>query len=473
MPSDVLDRDAQFVDALFREREARGITWATRARILYATFGGTLSVFTSPSFGDLVVTEGLVLLGVLLCFYMLSLARRQVHLQRAGLLGVSYDLLALYMLPVSWYFAVRQAHPDVSLVFLVKSDAIMIGLSLLAVNALALRPLYLVIFTVGATVQQAIFLALAFADPRTVLTNDPIGSSMGPAMHPWFASWRVLVVALIGAFMVALARSVRSMIRHQVEVELESRRMREDEAERIAEGKMTALASLVAGIAHEVNNPLGALASNVDALGRAAEMDPTHARRDRRAVVLQSTRAGATQAIERIRSLVDSLRAFAQLDRSESGTVDVRAGLEASLALIPETVRGRVEVVREYLEIPRVEGSPIALNQVFHTVLENAFEAIDGEGVVTVRLEPWSDGALVTISDTGRGIPALDLQHVFELRFSSKRRVGMGLGLPTARRIVRDHGGRIEIDSRVGEGTTVRIRLPQTRERSLDSASFD
>lgn len=258
--------------------------------------------------------------------------------------------------------------------------------------------------------------------------------------------------------------------------------LRETQAHLVQSEKMAALGDLVAGVAHEINTPLGAVRSNTDltrralakvrgALGDASAIDNA-----RRFVDRAEQLAGVSlDACGRINEIVRSLRNFARLDEAERKPADLREGLESTLTLVAHLLRDRIEVKREYGELPPLDCHPNQLNQVFLNILVNAAQAIEGPGTITVRASLSSasenpDGPgtarptpeiLVEIADSGPGIPAENLRRIFDPGFTTKGvGVGTGLGLSICYRIVADHRGRIEVDSAPGRGTTFRIHLP-------------
>ena len=118
-------------------------------------------------------------------------------------------------------------------------------------------------------------------------------------------------------------------------------------------------------------------------------------------------------------------------------------------------------MIKDYEDIPEIECRPKELNQVFMTLLTNAFQAMDGEGELRLRVSSRNDQAVVEISDNGKGIPPEKLESLFDIGFGAKQaRMSMGLGLPTAKNTVDGHGGELSVESELGKGTTVRITLP-------------
>jgi signal transduction histidine kinase len=155
------------------------------------------------------------------------------------------------------------------------------------------------------------------------------------------------------------------------------------------------------------------------------------------------------------------LRNFARLDEAERKKADLHEGIESTLTLVAHELKGRVTVIKDFGDIPEIECYPNQLNQVFMNMLINASQAIEGEG--EIRIRTWQqDGTIrIAISDSGKGIPPEFQSKVFDPGFTTKRAgLGTGLGLSICLKIVEDHGGRIELESNVGRGTTFTIVLP-------------
>jgi signal transduction histidine kinase len=239
----------------------------------------------------------------------------------------------------------------------------------------------------------------------------------------------------------------------------------------INQAHLATLGTLVAGVAHELNTPLGAIHSNHDVIERALrklqdiladEVVTTDELAQVRKIVRAMDGVLATNriAVERMVKLVDSLGTFGRPDRAERDRVDLREGLEGTLTVLAHALKG-IEVVRDLKDIPAIECYPNRLNQVFMNLIHNAVQAMDEGGMLTVRSIPEGDGVRIEIEDTGKGIPPDVIARIFDPGFTTKgRRVGMGLGLAITRQIVDHHGGEISVDSAVGRGTVFRIRLP-------------
>jgi signal transduction histidine kinase len=168
------------------------------------------------------------------------------------------------------------------------------------------------------------------------------------------------------------------------------------------------------------------------------------------------------ESTRRISDLVSAVRSYSQLDRGSVQTVDVAEGLESTLVMLAHKLKNGVTVERDYGDgVPRIEAVAGELNQVWTNLVDNAIDAMGGQGTLRVSTRAHDTGVVVEIADTGSGFPEAVQAHAFEPFFTTKDvGEGTGLGLDISRRIVVDrHGGEITIDSRPGE-TVLRVRLP-------------
>lgn len=169
------------------------------------------------------------------------------------------------------------------------------------------------------------------------------------------------------------------------------------------------------------------------------------------------------ESTRRVSELVAALRSYSQMDRAAIQLVDIRDGIESTLAVLGHRLTDRISVVREYGDVPRIEAHAGELNQVWTRVIENALDAMAEAGTGTLRIRTRADGAylVVEISDTGVGMSSAVAARAFDAFYTTKEvGKGTGLGLDIARRIVeRRHGGTISIDSQPGE-TVLRIGIP-------------
>lgn len=245
--------------------------------------------------------------------------------------------------------------------------------------------------------------------------------------------------------------------------------LREDQAALIQTEKMASVGRLAAGLTHEMHTPLGALISNADMLRRCVEHLQVIAEQTEDSPDLDKRVAAAAKlldlqrlAADRMKKILGSLRIFAHLDKAEVEEYDLHVGIDAALALLSHSLRGRVEVERDFGDLPQVLCRPDAINQVFMNLLENASTAIEGKGRISVRTRALDgDNVELVFSDTGKGIKPENLGRVLEPGFTTKPRgVGTGLGLAIVKSTIDDHRGKIELSSRPGEGTTFRLVLP-------------
>ena len=150
-----------------------------------------------------------------------------------------------------------------------------------------------------------------------------------------------------------------------------------------------------------------------------------------------------------------------RLDEAPLQVVDIRDGLESTLALLEPQWGDRICVVRQLDEVPKIEAYAAELNQAFMTLLTNAGEAIEGEGTITVSTGRDGESIRVGLRDTGRGIPSDRLESIFDIGFANKSsRVRLHVGLANVRAIVDRHRGEIEVDSEPGRGTSFALVLP-------------
>ena len=239
--------------------------------------------------------------------------------------------------------------------------------------------------------------------------------------------------------------------------------------------KMASLGRLVAGVAHEINNPVSFIATSVAPLRRrlaqaAAGAPPEVASMLREAEDIADIMA---RGAERTVAIVKDLRSFSRLDEGTRKLVDLHEGLEVTLRLLEPRWRDRITIHRDYGTLPLVECDPGQVNQVFMNVLANACDAIEGAGNVWIGTRHDSDVVTVTVRDDGHGIAADVLGRIFDPFFTTKDvGGGTGLGLAIAHGIVAAHGGRIEVESAPRAGATFRIVLPtEASAVSLDRAA--
>jgi signal transduction histidine kinase len=235
-------------------------------------------------------------------------------------------------------------------------------------------------------------------------------------------------------------------------------------AEVIQAEKMAAIGRLAAGIAHEINSPLGVIASNVDLLcqviGRLETGESAIKGVDSSEIVNDIARSSRT-AGERLRKIIKAFEAFTGLDQAALRYVDLNQVLDQELTLLEHEFKGGVRVFREFGNLKPVKCSPSRMHEAFMNLLVNAIQSLDGKGQVRVRSEQLTDRARITIQDTGKGMTKEQLAGAFDTGFARQAgRVTARLGLVITAQIVREHGGDIQLESSLGTGTTVTVLLP-------------
>jgi signal transduction histidine kinase len=237
--------------------------------------------------------------------------------------------------------------------------------------------------------------------------------------------------------------------------------------------KHVAISRLSAGIIHEINSPIASIFSNIEVLEKsldvvARQLEGTASQKTLRILeTMRSLIQVDRLACERISGVIRSLKIHARLEDEGFQDVNLNDLLDDSIRLVNAEYKRRVQIVREYGELPPVECSPQLMSQVFLNILVNAAQAIEGEGTITVRTAIDGEKAHLSIADTGHGMSEDCKKRIFSAGFTTKPvGVGTGLGLTISRKIVEDrHSGSIDFESEVGRGTTFHIRIPAKQNR--------
>jgi two-component system, NtrC family, sensor kinase len=236
--------------------------------------------------------------------------------------------------------------------------------------------------------------------------------------------------------------------------------LRTQQAQLIQSEKMASLGQMVAGVAHEINTPLGYASSNVEIIRdsiQAMEENLDQETREEFDMLL----ADAQYGLEQIGELVMSLKNFSRVDRSQTELFNVNEGLDTSLKICHNQLKEHIQIERHYGEVPEISCAPSQLNQIFLNLINNAAQAIEGDGVIAIGTSTEGDDVLISIRDTGCGMDEETRAHIFEPFFTTKPvGEGTGLGLSIVFRIIEDHHGQISVDSALGKGTEFTIRLP-------------
>jgi signal transduction histidine kinase len=267
--------------------------------------------------------------------------------------------------------------------------------------------------------------------------------------------------------------------------------VRETQAALIQHEQLASLGRLAAGLAHEINNPISYVMNNIavlrrdvqaalkmlDAYGQGMEA-LTRAEPELAALLVRLTQESdlayvrenlgrifdsTADGLRRIRAIVQNLRDFARLDEAQFKEVDLSTALDSTLtALRHEINQKALRVTTDFQQCPLVACHPAKINLMFFNILLNAIQASTPEGLLDVRIRSEKEGeVLVEIEDHGSGISPEQLPHIFEPFFTTKPvGGGTGLGLSVSYGVVRDHGGSLDVESRVDQGSVFRIRLP-------------
>jgi signal transduction histidine kinase len=283
----------------------------------------------------------------------------------------------------------------------------------------------------------------------------------------------------------SLARLVPAIERELGEATSRSEKRKMEEQLLISE-RMASVGLLAASVAHEINNPLAILVSNLELVAQqvdtmtaneACDAAPAH-HAAMRLFDLAAPLRDAQEAAERVRLIVGDLKVLSGSRDTESrGPVDIRSVMESAIRMASNEIRHRARLVRDYANVLPVCGNESRLVQVFLNLIVNAAHAIpqghaeSNEIKCVIRTEP-SGLVAVEIHDTGGGIAADALPHIFESFFTTKPATqGTGLGLAICRRIVNDHHGEMTVKSKVGVGTVFRTLLPATTENAAEGAT--
>jgi signal transduction histidine kinase len=254
--------------------------------------------------------------------------------------------------------------------------------------------------------------------------------------------------------------------------------------------KMASLGQLVSGIAHEIKNPLNFIYGNTGFLAdytrklqnlvETFEKSPSISEEDRAEIQrqkeeihysfikddLQILISNFTEGARRINTIVSDLRTFSRMDTDSISEVDLHASLEMSLNLLRNQYKNRIEIHKEYGDIPKIQGYSGKLNQVFMNLLSNAFHAVQGKGDVWIRTRPTDGAVEVEIEDNGAGISKENLKRIFEPFFTTKPvGQGTGLGLSISYGIIEQHQGKIHVSSVSQKGSTFTVHLPIFQEK--------
>lgn len=279
-------------------------------------------------------------------------------------------------------------------------------------------------------------------------------------------------------------RAQRDLVENNRALQETNDRLAEAQGQLLQSEKMASIGQLAAGVAHEINNPIGFVNSNLGSMRRyvegmlallqayergadTAELQPLRKAADLDYVAedLPVLLKESEDGLNRVKKIVQDLKDFSRVDHSEWQDADLNAGLESTLNVVMNEVKYKARVVREYGTLPPVRCLAGQLNQVFMNLIVNAAHAIEKDGVITLRTGTDDLGgerfAWVEVQDNGCGMPPEVQRRIFEPFFTTKPvGQGTGLGLSLSFSIVKKHAGNIELDSAPGAGTRFRVWVP-------------
>ena len=289
-----------------------------------------------------------------------------------------------------------------------------------------------------------------------------------------------------------LLYSIVHDVGRRVEAERELKKalaeLKEAQSHMVQQEKMASVGMLAAGVAHEINNPVGFISSNLNTLKKYAERLAEYFRlREERTKIcpdrscekdlveaavrlkieyilhdLPDLIKESLEGTERVRDIVLSLKSFSRVDQPRRDLVDINGCLEDTLRIVWNELKYKATVSKDYGELPEISCYPGQLNQVFMNLLINAGQALAEKGEIGIRTWFAADEIHVAVSDNGCGIAPENIPRLFEPFFTTKEvGKGTGLGLSISYDIVtRQHGGRLEVESRPGRGSTFTVHLP-------------
>jgi len=251
----------------------------------------------------------------------------------------------------------------------------------------------------------------------------------------------------------------------EARVEERTSELRDTQAQLVQAEKMKSLGQLVAGVAHELNNPIGFVHANLQLLDEyirklvEAQRAGGDTKRSQEAIAKLLSRS--REGTERVKKIVADLRTFSRMDHAELQDADLHEEIERTLALMEPRFKNGVTLERDYGELPRVRCYAGQLKQVFLNLLMNACDAMEDRGCIRITTRSGPDGVRLEFRDDGPGIPEDERSRIFDPFFTTKPvGEGTGLGLSLSHGIIERHGGQIAVESEVGQGTNFVIDLP-------------
>jgi signal transduction histidine kinase len=253
-----------------------------------------------------------------------------------------------------------------------------------------------------------------------------------------------------------------------------TRHLNETRSQLIQTEKMAALGHLVAGVAHEMNNPVGAIYSTHDTLASASEklkktLESEHGIKisetqnvSRILNIISNGSEVIRGSSERIAGIVKRLKIFARLDEAELQSVDFNECIENTLAMFQFHLKPEIKISQNFADLPKITCYPAKINQLCFQLLRNANIAIEKEGEIVLSTEVKGDKVHFSVWDNGRGIPPEDINKIFDPGFTAwDVNVGTGLGLAICYQVAQEHNGKVNVYSKMGEGSKFTFSFPR------------
>lgn len=267
--------------------------------------------------------------------------------------------------------------------------------------------------------------------------------------------------------------------------------LKQTQSQMLHHEKMASVGQLAAGVAHEINNPMGFIASNISSFGKYLEkftkyihlqdqllnehlegeqLEQLMVERKKLKIefLLEDSRDLIDESLDgamRVQEIVRNLKSFSRIDQADEQEADINECVENTIAIAWNELKYKVTLEKDYGELPLIPCFPHQLNQVFMNLLVNAAHAIEEKGVIKIVTKHDDGKIIIKISDTGCGIAKENLSRIFEPFFTTKEvGKGTGLGMSISYDIIKKHNGDISVESQVGQGTTFTIELPCGRE---------
>lgn len=294
-------------------------------------------------------------------------------------------------------------------------------------------------------------------------------------------------------FLRAMRQQNQELKKEQEEQKVLIAKLRNAQEQLLNNEKMASIGQLAAGVAHEINNPVGYVNSNINSLDgyvtdiydvldvyqtleqtipeenehrkklkdMKSDIDFDFIRDDIKELISESK-----EGVLRVKQIVKDLKDFSHVDEAEWQVTDLEKGIDSTLNIVHNELKYKAKIHKSYGDIPTIECVPSQINQIIMNLLVNAGHAIDEQGTITIQTGTLEDKYIfVDIIDTGKGIAPENLNKIFDPFFTTKPvGQGTGLGLSLSYSIAEKHGGELSVNSVVGEGTTFRLRLPIKKE---------